>query len=873
MIKRKDILLVIGILVFFILIGIIMERARIFTPLKEPMRSQSVPSNLLSYGTMGKILKQLGVIMTVPNDYYPFPSSPGRPVDENAPIFQKKRRIGKFLCKANPGGERNIPSTLIINKDHHQEGWPLLSITVDENDLFHPERGIIANYSGRGRQWERLAYVSYFEKGKLLFATAAGLRLHGGYTRNPPKHWKKRNRSFRLYFRDEYGADQFKPGLLFNAGSEPIKHLVVHNVMHWQRRYTNSIAFAIAREIGCVMPETRVTQFFLNGKPQGYYYLSEHLNKNQWTAHMGHDNFAFFRSRGGGDKETLKDYRKLEAWVRNPRVKMTMKEANRYIDVDNFTRHLLSWVFCGTTDQVQGTAVLDRNQPGARWFWINWDMDQSFHDFETGKGKRKPWDQPGLVLAAGLNQEWMKSFTRPVLFRRLLKESPAYRQYFVRLSMDLLNHRLTPDFLNSLIDYYEKLPVPHGGGESLPKEKPRVKRDLMFLREYLNHRPYFIRKEIQDYFGIDETFACRVRGAPGYRYKIDGYPEKGNYRGHYYKGKTITIEIIGSTKNKAAFSHWLVNGKKYTTGTLNFPVETDTVINPVMANEVLLLRAVKSGDAKTVKAILERESGRIAGQVEARKQLTFLAMLEAVERGHAEVLNVLIENGAHVNAEVDKNVTLVTHALAFNHPGIVNVLRTVGAAFSLDRIKGASQYVNNFVKLELKSPRYKELKLWHSLEKVKKKISPALHIQGVRGKFALDFRREKGHNILVVSNIEPGKVGKRLCQLGYSANSKGLSVKIPGGRYVHFVVKANIPEHLLNKENYLFIQDFDGSWERQKAYFSGSGWLTYLVSKKIRPRSRELQLGFRFLPQSSEDKLMIMDVKVFIPAKLFTGPK
>ena len=862
--RKKDFLLVVAGLIFFIVIGIVAEQARIFSPLKEAMRSQTVPSGLLNYGTMGKVLKRLGVIMAVPNDYARFPASTLRQIDENTPIFQKKRQVGKFLYKVNPRGEKEMPSSSIIKEDYHKEGWPLLSVTVDENGLYHPERGIITNYNGRGKKWERLAYVSYFEKGKLLFATAAGLRLHGGFTRNPPKHWKKRNYSFRLYFRDEYGVDQFKPGLLFNADCEPVKHLVVHNVMPWQRRYTASIAFAIARQTGCAVPETRVTQFYLNGKPQGYYYLSEHLNKNQWISHMGHDNFAFYKTRGGGDKETLQDYKKLETWAKNPRVKMTMQEANKVIDVDNFTRHVFSWVFCGTTDQVQGTAVLDRNRPGARWFWINWDMDQSFLDLEKGNIKRKHWEQPGLVLAAGLNKEWMKHFVRPVLFRRLVKESPEYRKYFVRLTMDLLNHRLTPDFLSSLIDYYQKLPAPHGGGESLTEEKTRLENDLGNLRKYMKHRPGFIRKEIREYFGAGEILTCRIKGAPGYRYKIDGYPEKGNYRGYYYKGKTITIEITKPQQTPNRFSHWLVNGKKYSTAVLSIPVDNDLVISPVLSDEVMLLEAVERGDAEAVKAILKQESEPTGSRAEWRRRLTYLAVIEAVEKGHGKVLKVLIENGADVHAEVDRGISLFTHALAFNHRQIVEVLRTAGAEIHLGRIKASGQLLNNFIELELKSSRYKELQLWHPLKEGKENISPFLDIQGIRGKFAFDFERKEGAAVLAVSNVEPDRKGNRLCQFGYTASRKGLELEMPKGRDIYFVVKANIPKGLVNRENYIFIQDFAGQWEREKVYFSESGWLTCLVSKKIREQSTKLQFGFRFAPGSKEDRLKIKDVQLFI---------
>jgi hypothetical protein len=159
---------------------------------------------------------------------------------------------------------------------------------------------------------------------------------------------------------------------------------------------------------------------------------------------------------------------------------------------------------------------------------------------------------------------------------------------------------------------------------------------------------------------------------------------------------------------------------------------------------------------------------------------------------------------------------------------------------------------------------YEEINVWFPLEKIQRNIFPSLHILGGYGKFKFDFKREQNRNLLMVSNIEPGKEGRRLCRFGCSSTKKGFNLKVPGGKYIDFMAEINIPEHLINKDNYLFIQDFNGKWERKRITFSGTGWLTYWVSKKIRSGSTKLQLGIQFAPQSSEDKLIIKDVKVFI---------
>ena len=78
-----------------------------------------------------------------------------------------------------------------------------LSIVVDDASLNDPVTGLLQNPEGRGRAWERPAYVSYADAGRrLVWATRAGLRRHGGASRT-----SQRKPSWRLNFRSAYGSD------------------------------------------------------------------------------------------------------------------------------------------------------------------------------------------------------------------------------------------------------------------------------------------------------------------------------------------------------------------------------------------------------------------------------------------------------------------------------------------------------------------------------------------------------------------------------------------------------------------------------------------------------------------------------------------
>ena len=88
---------IIGGLVFFIGTGFFFEYAPWFTGWKMAMQGQSVPTNILKYGSMGRIMRDQGMIKIIPNDNKKFKPSKTAKINSGAGLFKKKRHIGKYL--------------------------------------------------------------------------------------------------------------------------------------------------------------------------------------------------------------------------------------------------------------------------------------------------------------------------------------------------------------------------------------------------------------------------------------------------------------------------------------------------------------------------------------------------------------------------------------------------------------------------------------------------------------------------------------------------------------------------------------------------------------------------------------------------------
>ena len=430
-----------------------------------------------------------------------------------------------------------FPSSLAVPPHAVRDDGSLLSVYTATRYLYDPGYGLLANPGRVGRDWEHPATVSFFRNGELLFASNAGLRLHGGKSRfNSPVQ------SFRLYFRREYGSARFRPGTLFGGRADPLTRLVAHNDLrrddrglgNWWRM-VNPLAYDIARRIGALAPETLPAAFVLNGVPQGLYVLTEHVRKPFLVSRFGHDNF---------DHADLPPEAVVRALTDLPR--FTMAEASAWIDVENLTRWLVSVLFCATTDPFQAVRFRDRTGPDSRWFWVNWDMDHSFMDLY--RQADRPWRHDTFRTTLG-----RRAFESRIV-TRLLEDDPAYRRHLADAVLDALNYRLTPAFLDERYSYYRQIV------ESSYSQFPD-REYLDVLDQFLTSRPAHLRELLVRHVDIPPLHRLRLGGSPGVSVRINGHTVDSGFSGWYVAGTEIRIELA---RPGEGFSHWTVNDRTVT---------------------------------------------------------------------------------------------------------------------------------------------------------------------------------------------------------------------------------------------------------------------------------------------------------------------
>ena len=466
---------------------------------------------------------------------------------------------GLRIAVQRPGGA--LPSTVVVPAIEVVDGAPLLSVYVDHADLHDPERGILANRRQAGRAWERRASMSYFDEGQLVFASGVGIRIHGGSDRLRPG-----KQSFRLYFRRQYGADQFRPGVLFDDTAEPLRHLVLDRDEQSEAdgvwHFINPLSYDIARQIGGITVQTKPIRFFLNGEWQGVYVLSEHISDQFLESHFGHSDFL----------HDVPDYQELSGWLgrQDP---LTLARVAQEIDMSNLTRWLLSVLFLGTTDAMQGPGQFrDARDPEGRWFWINWDMDGSF----SRRYGEPPWEfdtfQDVLDRAGAPRRLRRRSEPRPELLTTLLAEDEAYREYFKRIFVEVMNHRLTQDFLTERFEYYRH--IAHRYGVEHLKY-------LDTLRDFLTYRPAELRRLAEEHLNTPPSVRFRIVAPRDVELRVNGTAVRSGFEGYYFPNMSVEVAVAESSRSR--LSQWLVNGRPVgREPVLRLRAEEDVTIEPVL---------------------------------------------------------------------------------------------------------------------------------------------------------------------------------------------------------------------------------------------------------------------------------------------------
>ena len=268
--------------------------------------------------------------------------------------------------------------TYFLNLSDVESALPALSLVTDEDHLSGPD-GIIAsnNIEKRGRAWERPISVEYIELDNTEDVQInSGIRLHGQLGRGKPK------KSYRLYFRDDYGAPALVYPLFSGIPVMEFNRLVLRSgVQDINPFILDEMARSIYGDMGHVTSHGIFTNMFLNGLYKGYYNPVERYDTYFFQSWYGGDEDWDVIRHSGLDEGSAEVWNSLMNKVDSLDLSVPENygEVTALLDVVNFVDYLLLNISGGTDDWPHNNWTAARRQrDGAKFRFYVWDAEQIF---------------------------------------------------------------------------------------------------------------------------------------------------------------------------------------------------------------------------------------------------------------------------------------------------------------------------------------------------------------------------------------------------------------------------------------------------------------------------------------------------------------
>ena len=392
-------------------------------------------------------------------------------------------------------------------------GLPVLSIAADSLSLFDYETGIFipgihydpadsthtGNYCQRGREWERLVNMEFYETDNTGVNQRCGLRIHGGASR-----WFQQ-KGMRLYAREEYGKKKFKHQFFESVPIEKYKRLNLHpfRCSHWlQTGGQEYISQTIAANLNIDVMGVRQTVVFINGEYWGIYTLEESPDERYLESHYNLDleKINILKYWGVPQHGDPTDWREFYLWIKTADLSQSTDVAYAYsrIDVPNFIDYMLFGTYTANLDWPQNNVLHWQGETGSSFRWLLFDCDGSlvtpyFNAIENAKSH----EGSGRI------------------FNHFL-ESESFRKSFYQRYTELLNTTFGYHYLHSVAEEYRQLVEGEIEAQSerfgFPKNLTQWYDDMDKIDAFFLTRDKFFQQEIIQFIFIEKpilnTLVC-----------------------------------------------------------------------------------------------------------------------------------------------------------------------------------------------------------------------------------------------------------------------------------------------------------------------------------------------------------------------------
>lgn len=422
---------------------------------------------------LGERTEEVDIFTTIPTNpalTYPYGTySAGRAASRGwVTPFANSYKVNILRYKAFKPGYAPSPThtkTFMVDPlGTNRFSIPILSIAMDYDDIFSDEEGIYVygnhpdgNYEQKGRDWERIMSLEFFEKdGTLKLSQDCRTRIHGGGSRHAPK------KTFRVYA--ETGEfTNFKIPFFTDTDQAKFKRILLKAGGHRPDCFPrDDLANMLTEGLNVEKQHFRHVIVFINGEYWGIHSIKERLDQYFIQNLYGIDDNDItlldqeYDLQGGGNAADSAKLKNLENFI----IANDMNDPNNFkyvdhrIDIANYIDYMCAEIFLSNEDWVYSNVniwkrtgdynpALGRGHDG-KFRWALYDLDGAF-----GGSCDQAYYTVNTLAAATVEEGVFSSYSR--FFRGLL-ESDKFRFMFINRMSDLTNSWFKSSVMHDKID-------------------------------------------------------------------------------------------------------------------------------------------------------------------------------------------------------------------------------------------------------------------------------------------------------------------------------------------------------------------------------------------------------------------------------------
>ena len=458
-----------------------------------------------------------------------------------------------------------------------------------------------ANYTQKGRDWEREASFTVFNNGELVIDQNVGIRIKGAASRNTPQ------KSFNVYARRDYGMTElqfdFFDGTATKAKNgkaiSKYESIVIRNGGNDNENafFRDSINQQLVADRAFTVQATNECLLFLDGEFWGIYQLTEKVDDSMLSSHYGIEksDLAIIKNNEleEGEKADLNDWNSLVEGVAGGSI--SYKQFCEKVDRQSFLDYFAAQIYWANSDWPQNNVALwrsdaiDETNPYADGKWRMFVFDT-----ESGQGLYgSPNNSASSDQFSRIRQNADDELSQ--MFIKLLSDKDFCNEFSATM-MDLANYNFDMERVSPVINYYKEnfgtqiadsYKRWHSGG--MGGGQKNVENDYQQITSFYSQRYEPLERTLRSAAGLKsqpQTLTVQNDAASGsIRLNTLKLGEIDTWSGKYHSD--YELPLVAEPKDGCTFSHWEIEGAKLTEGK-----ETDSTVRIQLGSGNATVKAV-----------------------------------------------------------------------------------------------------------------------------------------------------------------------------------------------------------------------------------------------------------------------------------------